>query len=221
METEIKMTAEQFSLLTKKDKWISAIANPTKCYDKCSKFKHYKTCSYPTEYIITEEQIQKANELYVHRKTETLASIFKGELVFRAMGGDFQSEFENGVGNYRIRCYFKSINGHKYFIELCCSSGRENEFLVNFSVDEDLREKRDEEIKLAYEYRRKVNGHWFIDAKQDYYNCYGVEKKYQNMPFTFDNIIKFVNKTYGCSYKKARLIHSFVDYTEWCCECQE
>ncbi len=50
------------------------------------------------------------------------------------MGCDFQSEFENGVENYRIRCYFKSINEHKYFIELCCSSGRENEFLVNFPL---------------------------------------------------------------------------------------
>lgn len=220
MKTGINMTAEQFSLLTKRDEWISIIANPTKCYDKSSNFKHYKTCSYPTKYIITEEQIQKANELYAHRKAETLASISKGELVFRAMGSEFQSKLENGVGNYRIRCYFKCIAGHKYFIELCGSCDWENKFLVNFSINEDLHEKREEEIKLEFEYRRKVNGRWFVDGKQDYYNCYGVEKKFQNTPFTFNNIIKFVNKTYGCSYKSARLVHYFADYTEWCCECK-
>lgn len=214
MRRQEAMTDELFDQLTKEDKWIDAISNPITCLDKYFKFSHYRTCSYPVQYTITERQISKAKELYYNRKAETLASIAKGELVFSAMGCDFNSNYVNGVGNYRIRCYFKNSDGHKYFIELSCPSGNDRKFHIDYSVDEALRERRDREREQEFEYRRSVNGHWSINDKQDYCNCFEVEHECQNMTFTFDNVVKFVNNTYGCSYSSARLIRYFATYKE-------
>lgn len=136
------------------------------------------------------------------------------------MGGNFETKLENGIGNYRIMCYFKNSAGHKYSIELCGSPDAEYKFYVDFSTDEDLHQLRDMEIELEYECRSKVNGHWHIDPIQDYYNCFNLSKQYQNIPFTFEHIVEFINRIYGCTYTSARLIPYFAYWNEWCCECQ-
>lgn len=216
MREQINMTAELFNKLIKEDKWINYIANPVKCNDSNSKFSHYQTLSYPIEYIVTEKQINKAKKLYAIRKAETLASITKGELAFYPMGGDFHSILENGVGNYRILCYFKNSSGHKYFIDLSSAPGKEYRFFIEFSIDEDLRKKRKDE----FEHICRASGNWSMNENQDYYNCFNMTKQYQHMPFTFDNVIEFINKTYGCTYTSARLIMFFANWEEWCCECR-
>lgn len=220
MITQEEMTVELFNQFIKEDKWISCIAKPVTCCDKYHKFSHYRTLSYPVEYIITEEQINKAKELYAIRKAETLASISKGELAFYPMGGDFKTKLENGVGNYRIICHFKNSVGHNYSIELCGNPEQEHQFYVDFSVDQDLLKQRELEMELEYERRRKANGHWQIPIIQDYYNCFNLSKQYQNIPFTFKHIVEFINRIYGCTYNSARLIHYFAKWDEWCCECQ-
>lgn len=219
MNMQKEMTVELFNQFIKEDKWVSCIAKPVTGCDKFNKFLHYRTLSYPVEYIITEEQINKAKELYAIRKAETLASISKGELVFYPMGGDFKTKLENGVGNYRIVCYFKNSVGRKYSIELCGSPDAENKFYVNFSTDVDLHKQRETERELENERRCKANGHWHIPQKQDYYNCFNLSKQYQNIPFTFEDITRFINIIYGCTYNSARLIPYFANWDEWCCEC--
>lgn len=146
------------------------------------------------------------------RRAEILSSIKKGDLVFKSMGGDFKSNYENGIGNHRVRCYFKNSKGHKFFIELLGYPEDENRFYVDYSIDEDLRVIREKEFKDAVDHRRKVNGHWFIEEKQDYYQACGVERGYKRIPYTFDDVIDFINKTYGCNYKVGRKIDWLVNY---------
>lgn len=219
MKSPEKLANDLFFHLIKEDKWINQIANSTKCYDKHSIFKYYKTCSYPVEYVVTEEQISKAKELCAIRKAEIISFIEKGELVFCAMGGYFKSQLDNGVGNYRIGCYFLNKKGHKYFIELCTSCDGENRIYIDFSIDEELKVIRQEEVRRELESRREVNGKWGVYEKQDYYNCFGIEKTTIEIPFTFDNVLKLINDTYGCCYKSSRLVRYFASYEDWCCYC--
>lgn len=219
---ETKMlTKELFKKLAKEDKWISAMADPTSCYDSNHMFTHYKTCSYPIEYIITEDLIEKAKDLFKIRHKEIIDSIGCGVLAFRAQGGDFKSELKGGIGNYRICCYFKNNIGQKFFIELCSKAGHDYKFYVSYSIDEDLRTKREKELHEAYEKREKEHGFYSIVDKQDYYNCKHIEHETFDIPFTFDNVVKFINELFGCSYKKGILIENIASYKDWCCFCKD
>jgi len=146
---------ETFRQLIKQDKWIREISHAVGCYDKNHNFKHYRTVSYPDEYIVTKEQIAEAKKHYQRRHDEVLADIKKGDLVFVAMGCDYQSKYENAVNNHRMRCYFRDINGHRYFIEFCqCENhwekvvGKDSPvntkgdwFFIDFSIDIEIRDE--------------------------------------------------------------------------------
>lgn len=218
MRTQKVMTDEMFNTLVNDDKWISEIASPISHTDKSLRHQFYATVTYPIEYIVNDEQIAKAKELKEKRRAEILSSIKKGELVFKAMGGNFNSKYKNGIGNHRVRCYFKNSEGRKFFIELLGFPEDEHRFYIDFSIDEDLKVIREKEFKDAIDYRRKVNGHWFVEEKQDYY-AFKMDKTYQRIPYTFDDVIKFVNETYGCNYKVGRKIDWLVSCDEWCCQC--
>jgi hypothetical protein len=188
----IEMTEEKFAELIKRDKWISNIQYACKCCDRDGKFKYYRTVSYPTSYIVTEDQISKAQELASIRKNEILDSIKRGDLVFKAMGGSYNGKYADGVNNHRIRCNFKASNGKKYFVELIQAG--EDAFWVDFSIDLDVEEGQG-------------------------YGAMGVEKKTFKQPFTWENVLRFINDTYGCNYTSARLIEYLVSYEDWVCEC--
>lgn len=188
----IEMTEEKFAELIKQDKWINNIQYACKCCDRDGKFKYYRTVSYPTSYIVSEDQIAKAQELASIRKNEILDSIKRGDLVFKAMGMSYNGTYTDGVNNHRIRCNFKASNGKKYFVELIQAG--EDAFWVDFSIDLDVEEGQG-------------------------YGAMSVEKKVFKQPFTWENVLRFINNTYGCNYTSARLIEYLVSYKDWVCEC--
>lgn len=216
-----ELTDELFNELIKEDKWIALIADPTDHCDAGFRHKFYATCSYPTEYIVTDAQIAKARQIREERRQEILSSIKKGDFVLRSMGGSFaSSKYEDGIGNHRVRCYFKNKDGRKFFIELLGGDKDEDSFLVEYSIDEDLREKREKEFLLEIEKREAQKGRWHIEEKQDYYCAAGIRSmEKQNIPYTFSSIVNFINKKYDCNYKTAKKIDYLVKYEEYCCEC--
>ena len=58
----IILTNEKFSEIFTDISFCQQVANAHICADKNGVFKHFKTCSYPIEYIVTDEQKNAAIE---------------------------------------------------------------------------------------------------------------------------------------------------------------
>ena len=185
------MTDEKFRQLIKEDYWISHIAHPVKCCYADGKFEHFRTCTYPYEYIVSDEQIAIAKKEYQRRHDEELANLKKGEIAFVCMGMDFDSKIKNGIGNHRIRAEFKNSKGTHYFIEFTTMMDEEA-FYVDFSIE------------------RSKDG--------DKYGACGIGYDNQ-IPATSDEVLNFINKHYDCNYTKVKLFHHFINTDEYICEC--
>lgn len=184
-----------FENLIKEDYWIHCIAQPVTCLDQYGKFEYYRSCSYPIEYIVTPEQIERAKTEYNRRRREELESLQPGILAFVPMGMDFDVKLDNSPNNHRIRCNFYNSKGHKYLIELTATMDKK-QYSVNFSVDVDLEEQRKGT---------------FI---QDYYGACGLTCNVK-IPATWPAILQLVNRAYKCNYTTGKLFKYFINPDEY------
>ena len=193
MDTKLgQMTDEHFRHLIKEDYWISHIAHPVKCCYADGRFKHFRTCTYPYEYILSDEQISIAKKEYQRRHNEELANLKKGELAFVCMGMDFTPRTKNGIGNHRIRAEFRNSKGTHYFVEFSTCLDPYN-FFVDYSIE-----------------RETENG--------DVYGARGISGEVY-IPSTFPDVLEFINTHYDCNYTKVKLFHFFVTTDDYICEC--
>ena len=222
--TTEQLSDEQFEALlagTESDKWIHAISSAVPNYNRWGKYLGKMTATYPVEYIVTGEQIDCAKVLRDNRHEELLQGIAPGELVFVSMGGDYGSDDPDSVGNHRIRCNFLNDAGEDFFLELCKGlqdkKHPEETFWVDFSVD--LRKDREydaETIRVRNHNSKCLNYSEHLPYPvQDQYNARGVARTRIGMPFTWSNVLEWVNTTYGCSYTSARKIDHFVTCDEF------
>ena len=190
------MTSEKFHELISNDKMIYKIANASPCYRSDGKtLIHYRTVTYPTDYIVTEEQIAEAKRLVKIRHDEILREIRVNELVFSPMGMSYEHPNEDNVRNYRIRCQFRNLKDENYFIEF--------NFCENSGV------WCTENICLDKE-----------EGKRGYYDAKQLENKLLAHEFTFSHILRLINYQFKCCYKSARLLSShIVFYDEYVCKC--
>lgn len=214
-----QMSNEVFEKLIKEDYWIAHMATPVNCCDKGGRHTHWRTCSYPDEYIINEEQIKVAKREYKRRHDEELANIKQGDLCFVAMGMDFNPTMEGEVGNHRMRAEFKNRSGRRFFIEFTLCMDNKN-FYVDFSIDRDLQAQREREAKEHYEAQKLLprNKQTWHEDPQDYYDAMDVTRS-TLVAATWDAVLDFVNKTYGCDYKRTKLFRNFVCCEEYVCYC--
>lgn len=198
MRIQINMTSEKFHELITDDKMLFAIANASPCYESDGKtLIHYRTVTYPTEYIVTEEQIAEAKRLTKIRHDEILSEIGFNELVFSPMGMSYEHPDKDNVRNYRIRCKFRNLKGENYFVEF--------NFCENSSV------WCTENICLDKE-----------EGSKGYYDAKQLENKLLAREFTFSRILELINRQFKCSYKSARLLSSrIVFYDEYVCKCKK
>lgn len=169
---------------------------------------------------ISEEQIAFAKKEFERRKKEEINALGKGDLAFVAMGGDFTSHLEDGIGNHRFRGDFKNSDGEQFFVEFCLSANEET-LWIDFSIDRALEKKYEEECAARYEFNKgKRYGEQNHERiPQYYYNAKGVEKDISKLPATYHDVLDFINKTYGCDYKTCKLFRFFVspdDYVSYC-----
>lgn len=217
-----QMTDEVFRQLITQDYWISHMAYPVNCCDKNGVHTHWCTCTYPDEYILSEEQVSEAKRKFCRLHDEYLQSIKKGELVFVASGMDYNSGLPEGVNNYCIHCDFKNARGEQFAIYLA-TSFRDDKLYVDFSIDRQLQKKYDEEYRRRREFNRgkpyREQDH--RDIPQYYYNAKNVEKNQDvRIEPTWPAVIRFINSTYGCNYTSARLFRYYiVNADEYVCEC--
>lgn len=209
------LTEEMFRELITQDSWISLLAKPTECHDQHGRFKHYRTCSYPVEYIVTEEQIRTAQERQEQRKKELIEGIKPGELVFVSMGCDYPTDNPDGVGNHRIRCHFTDGHGRTLFIELC-RAARTEVFYVDAVEDIHLEEQYRQDCLEVVRHNtetRRMNAHKPMPSQ--YYRLQ--VGRNEVIPGTWPAVVKFINRHFNCSYTSARKIDHFVYIDDYVC----
>lgn len=219
------LTDELFAQAMACDKGIYECATANGYCDKNHRLigKYVNYPSWRDVHDISDEQIAIAKENYQRRKNEELANIKRGEIVFVAMGGDFTPKIENGVGNYRMRCDFRNSAGEQFFIELCAyHPDPDKGFYVDFSIDRQLQKQHENEVSAMVERNKNrpfLEREHTTSIPQYYYNAKGVQKKSFEIPFTWDNVVKFINETYGCNYKSARIFRYFIRPEDYVCVC--
>lgn len=217
------MTQEQFDSLVLEDSWIHTIATAHEHCDSRGRAKFLQTCSYPVEYIVTPEMKAKAAQMAARRKAEILAGIRPGELCFASMGMNTNEadSVEGGVNNHRIRCFFLDGEGKRFLIEFSLGC-KGDSYYVSEAVDcgkEEAYERRCLEV-AQWNAEHRCDGLRKTYPPQDCYNPHGAKDRAFHEPFTWDNVVKAVNRIFRCSYTSGRKIDHFVTYEEFTNKCQ-
>lgn len=182
--TTVILTDEKFKDIYTDEKFRNEVAYAHQCMNSQGKFKHHKTCSYPIDYIVTEEQIRLAEE--ERQKGKKLAiEKAKNKLVFIGMGSSYAPRFEGDVCNHRIRTEFTNMHGNRFFIEICRAS-RNEDLHITHSID---RTKQDL-LEDAH------------DKQGEFYNCKDLERNVPMLKYTFHNVRDLINEKFDCRFKE-------------------
>ena len=182
-----KLTDEGLKEIYTNEKFRNEVAYAHQCCKSTGEFMYKKTCGYPKEYIVTDEQIAEAEKELARAKKETLKK-HKKDLLFVGMGMTYETDTD--IGNYRIRTEFLNAKGHKFFVEL----GSTCDHLYtrcDHSIDRDLEEIHD----------KQSNAHLH---QSDFYNYAGLERNniLSILRYTPENILNLVNKIFDCKFKR-------------------
>ena len=127
-----KLTDEKLQDIYTDKKFRNQVASAHTCRDEYGKFKHKKTCSYPYEYIVTEEQIAIAKKELEKSQKETQER-YKNSLLFIGMGWA-DAEPKTEIGNPRIRTEFLNKYGKHFLVEFGTSKAHDGAICL-FSID--------------------------------------------------------------------------------------
>ena len=206
------------------DEWVTDFANAGWSCDKYGKRMYMRTVSYPIEYKVSEQQKRWAQTIRDRRKREELERIKPGELVFVAMGCDYDAEDPDEVKNHRMRTEFITDYGIKVFVEFIkgCKDGFWCDFSIHRTREEQMKHQDDVLYEQAKVYRERCDQSGYLEmhrriGEQNYYNYMGVEKTHIDKPYTWTNVLEFVNKTYGTHFASVRLERHFLVTDDFVC----
>lgn len=186
MNTQINLSDEKFKEIYTDDRFLHDCAFPVDCCNARGFHTHYRTCTYPIEYIITEEQIAIAKVEFARRRQAFLDGYKKGTLVLVCMGMDYPSKYPDGIGNHRVRGEFKNSGGRHFFVEFIRSANfgkkdnTEEVFYCDYSIDRDAEK-----------------------AGRSCQNAFNLERGGRSInPYTKQRVLDLVNSTFGCNYRE-------------------
>jgi len=184
MKKEQEITKELFNEIYTNDKLRHAVAYAHGCCDSEGRETH-RLALYGLEcYVVTESQILEAKTVHAKIIAKVLRDN-KNNLLFVGMGMDFEPTIKDGVGNYRIRTEFLNSKGKKYFIEF--GKGMNfDELRIDFAIDRDMQN----ECGDAH------------NKQSLFYNYHKLETKTPALKYTYQNVLKLVNKHFNCNFKK-------------------
>ena len=191
MTTLLSLTPEKLSTIYIDKKFRNNVAYAHTCLDQYSKFKHKKTCSYPTEYIVTEEQINEA-KAEVEREKEDLKKNLKNKLLFVGMGMTIKPRDKDSITNHRIRTHFINAEGVKCFIEVGRGAN-----VLDMRIDHAI-----------YNYGRD-------DEKN---NFKGLERLKHNPKFSLPELLNLVNTFFNCKFKTIEIDNFTLSADEYICK---
>jgi len=111
-----ELTEEKLQDIYTNKKFRNQVAYAHGCYTGFpnSIFKHKKTCSWPNDWIVTDDHITLAAKELDRSQKETKEK-YKNSLLFVGMGMTYETNTE--IGNYRIRTEFLNKHGKRFFVE--------------------------------------------------------------------------------------------------------
>lgn len=208
METTIILTSEKFHEIYSNEEFRNQVAY-AHGYSKNNGESGMITCSYPTQYIVTEEQIKEATS-EIERAKKVLVKANKNNLMFVGMGSNYAPRYNGDVCNHRIRTEFKNSRGHHFFIEVGTASN--NEMRVDHSIDRELEKAYNnklEEIHKEMKIFKQCSREWHElrdkateYLNQPYYNYKNLERNKFEIKYTLQNVLEFVNRHFDCNFKE-------------------
>jgi hypothetical protein len=183
-----EMTETEFKEIYRNDKLLSNVAYAHGCANSQGVHLYFKAFGeYPIEYKVTPEQIETAKKQYSIRKAEIIANN-KHNFLFVGMGIEYYNPLKNGIRNHRIRARFYNNAGNLCFIEF--GKALDNTLRVDFSI-------------LNY---TEIEQRSDKNRPQEVMNYGGIMNKQLYLPYTEENVLKLINETFGCSYKKVVVV---------------
>ncbi len=124
MENQIKSISknEMVDMFKNDITKVNKFANPVTCCDQYGKFTHKRSCTYPIEYIVTDELQEIASEYRKKMEKECLSQIKDDDLVLLRMGGNFHEtrDLQNSdLENHRLRLSFIDNSGVHVEGDIC------------------------------------------------------------------------------------------------------
>ncbi len=184
------LTDEKFQDIYTDEKFRNQVAFAHGCYTADKKFKHLKTCSYPVDYIVTEEQKNTAEIERQRAKNEAKENL-GNKLVLVGMGSEYASRYEGDICNYRVRTYFLNKFGTKCFIEV--GTGRNP---VEMRVDHAI---------------------FKVDSDDKKNNYQGLERRDNYPKYTLENLLNFVNSNFDCNFSEIEIDQHTLSPDEFIC----
>jgi hypothetical protein len=146
---------------------------------------------YPEKYLVTLEQIEKAEyELKKQKQKEILGNT--ENIIFISMGMSFKTEGDY-IGNHRIRASFINNDNKHCFIEVGTSKDNDKMIITHSIINFGNNPIR----------RKNIYGHYeeIYNDSTEKNNYLGLEIRQLNLNYTFKNLLNIVNKNFNCSFK--------------------
>jgi hypothetical protein len=211
------LSEEEFNELASTDRGLREMRYPYKYQRSDDKrltgmyvtYKHYENVR-----EFSEEQHKRATELYEKKRLAHLEETKqRGVLTFVGMGMEFEPTLPNGIGNYRIRCFFIDKKGETFFMEIhpyynekrngCNERGFYGE--IGFKSLDDRNFARYNE--LCEKYERELGKWWWNrithEQHEELENLHfpKYERIESGKPFTEEGILDYVNGRFGTDFK--------------------
>ncbi len=199
--TRVILSAEKFEDIYTDEKFRNAVAY-AHGYTLKNGEEGCKTCTYPVEYIVTPEQIFKANQEIERVKKLSVEDIKNNnKLVFVGMGMPYAPRYEDDVCNHRIRTYFVNTKGNKYFIEFGTGTGGNTR--IDHAIDETKRELADA--------GGSTNGEWVN-------NFNGLERRESLPKYTLSNLLHLINHEFNCRFESIEVDNYTLNTNDFICQ---
>jgi hypothetical protein len=171
-----QLSDEKFQEIYQDEQFRNQVACAHKCRDKNFVFKHFKTCLYPVEYIVTPEQIDLA-QAELERSRQEKIELYKNKLVLIGMGMNYEERYEDDVCNWRVRAHFINSKSIHCFIEFGTLSNN-----TALRIDHAI-----------YRY----------DCPTSERNNYeGLERDTRGFDYKKANLLQIVNRFFDCDFKE-------------------
>jgi len=183
---------------------VNKFANPVTCCDKHGKFIHKRSCTYPIEYIVTDELQEIASEYRKKMEIECLSQIKDGDLVLLRMGCNFREnrDLQNSdLENHRLRLSFIDKSGVHVVGDICSCHPNGSKIYGNPQLDAPV-------MSFDLQYSDKT-GSYFYKPNE----LFNVSK--HGATYTKMNLLNIINRYSTKQYNRVFICNECVSYDEF------
>ena len=206
MKEEIKSISkdEMIDLFKSNISNVNKFAKPVTCCDQYGKFLYKRSCTYPVEYIVTDELQEIASEYRKRMERECLNQIKEDDLVLLRMGGNFYEnrDLENSdLENHRLHLSFIDKNGVQVSGDICSCHSIKSKGYIN-----DMQDKPIMSFDLQYS---DQTGTYLYKSNE----LFDMSKL--GTAYTKQNLLNIINRYSAKQYNRVFICNECVSYEEF------